>query len=281
MIESFTIDRPTRIALMGGAYGNVPALEAAVADAKLKGCSVMVFLGDAIGFCGHSDEVLERVWAYFDVFIAGNLELQAAAGMETCGCGYAAEQDERMGRLAMAHALRSLSEPMRKRLSGLADKGILRVGEEKIVLCHGSPERINEFLYESELEMERLQGWLHRYDARGLACTHTGLPWVVFTEAGAAFAVNCGAVGLPDDDGDPAVHYALVAFDKEEPKVSIERVVYDVDSWARRLEAERMETAFVESLRSGWCSCGLASLPPREREHAERRRGRIPRREAQ
>ena len=85
---------------MGGAYGNVPALEACIRHARSRGCDPLAFTGDATGCCGHSDETLEVIRQNFSILVAGNHEQQAAAGSEACGCNYASAEDERYGCLA-------------------------------------------------------------------------------------------------------------------------------------------------------------------------------------
>jgi hypothetical protein len=49
------------LAAMGGAYGNVAALSAFLADAAAVGADELAFLGDAIGCCGHSEEVVAMI----------------------------------------------------------------------------------------------------------------------------------------------------------------------------------------------------------------------------
>src|SRR5690348_16852462 len=66
-------------------------------DARRAGAEVNAFLGDAIGCCGHSEQVVERIVEAFDVCVAGNHEHQAVARAETCGCGYSSPDDEAIG----------------------------------------------------------------------------------------------------------------------------------------------------------------------------------------
>src|SRR5262245_13468154 len=84
----------TSLAAMGGAYGNLAALDACLADARGGSADVLAFLGDAIGCCGHSEEVAARIRESFPVLVAGNHEQQAARRSESCGCGYASAEDE-------------------------------------------------------------------------------------------------------------------------------------------------------------------------------------------
>ena len=256
------------VALMGGAYGNVAALGACLARAAARGCTARVFLGDATGCCGHSDETLGLLQR-FDLAVAGNHEQQAAAGAESCGCNYADPEDERLGCLAHQLAMRSLSEANRRRLGEWPDLLRLDTPRGRLLLAHGSPERTNEFLYESELDESRLAGWLQAHEAVGLAVTHTGLPWARPLPGG-RFAVNCGVTGKPDHDGDPAVHFVVLeparAAESAAPwRVRLERVDYDHEAFARRLEREGVDPVFVEPLRTGVWRSGVKSLPAAER----------------
>jgi hypothetical protein len=255
-------DRPA--AFIGGTYGNVPALIACLADARGQGADLVGFLGDSIGCCGHSDQIVDLLRRNCSVAIAGNHDQEAARGSSVCGCGYSDAEDERLSCLAHAYAMGSLSEDRRRWLAGLPDLGILDTGAGRLLLAHGSPERTNEFLYESEIDEARLTAWLDRHGCDGLIVTHTGLPWIRSLADG-RFAANCGAVGKPDHDGDAAVHYALVRRVAGQWRAEIRRVSYDHQAWARRLESEGVERIFIEPLISGIWTTGIASLPLAER----------------
>lgn len=253
-----------RIALMGGAYGNVPALEACIEDARAQGTDRLAFLGDAIGCCGHSDETIALIRSEFDVLVAGNHEQQAASGADTCACGYDSEEDERISCMAFEYALESLSEANREWLGTWPDRNRLETSAGDVLLCHGSPEQTNEFLYDSQVEDDRIAEWIEEYGCRAIACTHTGLPWVRRLYDG-FLALNCGVTGKPDHDGDPAVHYALLETRSDHLEASIRSVYYEHEAWADQLEREGVEEVFVEPLRTGRWTCGVESLPREEK----------------
>jgi hypothetical protein len=252
------------IALLGGVYGNIPALEAVLADAAARGAGTIAFLGDATGCCGHSDEAVAVLRRRCGVALAGNHDREAATGSLLCGCGYRDSGDERWSCLAHEYAMGSLSEDHRAWLGSLPDRVLLDTRGGPLLLFHGSPDRTNEFLYESELEEGRLEAWLDGSDAVGLIGTHTGLPWVRLLP-GRRFAANVGVVGRPDHDGDPAVHYALLKREAGRWDPTIRRVEYDHRAWAARLAREGVDRIFVEPLVTGIWTTGVASLPPTER----------------
>jgi len=256
-----------RLALMGGPYGNFPALTACIEHARSQDCDAFAFLGDAIGCCGHSDETLELIRRKFSILVAGNHEQQAASGSEECGCNYASAEDERYGCLAHQYALKSLGPQNRAWLGTWPDLAVIETRAGRLLLCHGSPAQTNEFLYESELDDVRLNAWLDQFQAMGFFCTHSGLPWIRRL-ANNRFAANCGVVGKPDHDSDPAVHYAVLDLTPagRVGSIRIARVEYDHQKWANRLAREGVDEIVVGPLRTGVWTCGVASLPPNERK---------------
>jgi diadenosine tetraphosphatase ApaH/serine/threonine PP2A family protein phosphatase len=267
--------RPRRLAVMGGAYGNLLALKACLLDAGKARADLRAFIGDAIGCCGHSDQVVAMICEGFDVLVAGNHEQQAVAGAKTCGCGYSSADDEQISCEAFELATAALSEGSRRSLSAWPDRAVVELEGGRVLLCHGSPGHTSEFLYEMELDDLRLEAWLDHFGVRGFVCTHSGLPWVRRLRGG-RFAVNCGVVGKPDHDGDPAVHYAMIDLPSVgQGNLEIRRVEYDHLGWAREMEAAGIAAVFVEPVRTGLWTTGVASLPPSER-HRWLRAGSFP-----
>lgn len=78
--------------------------------------------------------------------------------------------------------------------------------------------------------------------------------------------MNCGAVGKADHDGDPAVHYATIELPAAGPaRLAIERVTYEHEAFARAMEGRGISPVFVEPVRTGIWTIGVASLPSSER----------------
>ena len=123
-----------RLAVMGGAYGNVPAFTACLQHARGLDCDGFAFIGDATGCCGHSDEIVQLVRDNFPILVAGNLEQGAAAGSTECGCNYASAEDEYYGGLAHQYAMKSLCERNRAWLGTWPDLGRVETTARMILL---------------------------------------------------------------------------------------------------------------------------------------------------
>ena len=106
-----------KLAVMGGAYGNLAALQSCLADASRIGAGCKAFIGDGIGCCGHSEEVVAMIRAGFDLFVAGNHEQQAVARSSSCGCGYSSHEDEKISCEAFELATAGLGDGSRDWLS--------------------------------------------------------------------------------------------------------------------------------------------------------------------
>jgi diadenosine tetraphosphatase ApaH/serine/threonine PP2A family protein phosphatase len=256
---------PRKLAVMGGSYGNLAALKSCLDDASRINADVKAFIGDSIGCCAHSNEVVSMIRDGFDFFVAGNHEQQAVLGSKSCGCGYSSADDEKISCEAFELATAGLNTESREWLGTWPGEKIVDLEGGRVLLCHGSPGYTSEFLYEAELDNLRLEAWLDRFGVRGFICTHSGLPFIRHLADG-RFAVNCGVVGKPDHDGDTAVHYAVIHLTGNgDAAIEIRRVPYDYEGWARTMEAAGIDPIFVEPVRTGIWTTGVASLPASER----------------
>jgi hypothetical protein len=120
-------------------------------------------------------------------------------------------------------------------------------------------------LYPSSLDENLLQRLLVSTQTSGFVCTHSGFPWLRKI-ADVGFAANCGVVGKPDHDGDPAVHYLIMDTTGNSVKLELRRVTYDYESWANQLRREGVSEIFIQPLITGTWTVGIESLPPAERK---------------
>lgn len=246
----WTVIPHSRLAVVGCAYGNLPAFTACCDDAAAQGCGAVLGAGDYLGFCGHGDEMLALVRTRLAAAVAGNHELAVAAGAAVCGCGHADPAQERLSCAAAAPQADGIDEAGRAWLAALPHPLAVATPGGALLLCHGSPAVVNAFLHRESLDAQQAGRWLAGAGCAALACSHTGLAWTAPLPAG-RLAVNCGSAGRPDDHGDPAVHYAIIDLGGAEPRAEIRRVAYDHTAWAAQLRREGREERFVAQLVDG------------------------------
>ena len=128
------------------------------------------------------------------------------------------------------------------------DKIPLTLGELRVLLVHGSPRRVNEYLYEDRpaASLERI---LDAAGADVLVCGHTHIHYHRVLPSG-RHVVNAGSVGKPKD-GDNRACYVVLTADGRELRVAFVRVPYDIEAAATAIEASDMPHAFAAMLRVG------------------------------
>jgi len=252
-----------RIAVFGGIYNNHLALAETLADARRRGAEAVFCLGDLGGFGPNPDRVYPLLRDAGVHVMQGNYDESLASGREDCGCGYTDPRDNHYARISYEYTFRRTSAENKAWLRALPAAFRAQLGPYRVRMCHGSPRLINEFLWETTTP----DGLLRRFldDARSdvLLCTHTGIKWHRGLADG-RHVVNVGAIGRPENDGSSAVWYAMLT---AEPELRVEFVPvnYDHEALAREMEREDLPPEFAETIRTGWWTTCLESLPAKER----------------
>jgi predicted phosphodiesterase len=271
--------RFTRVAALGGIYSNHRALEAAIRDARERGAEALLCLGDLGAFGPSPDRTAEILRREEVPVVRGNYDDSIARGLEDCQCGYTDPRDNHYARISYEYTLARTSPEhrawmgrfpasLRFRLGeGSPDpdaNGVPGGGDLEVLAFHGSPRRMNEFLWETTTPTHFLKGMARERGAKVLLGTHTGIHWSRYL-GGGAWYVNAGALGRPANDGRREVWYALLeirdgAFHHEFVPVS-----YDTDALADEMRDEGLPDEFIETIRTGWWTTCLEVLPGKER----------------
>jgi putative phosphoesterase len=120
----------------------------------------------------------------------------------------------------------------------------LELGNERVRLVHGSPRKVNEYLFADKpaRTFERIAAGA---DCDVLVFGHTHQPWI--NEYGGVLFVNCGSVGKPKD-GDPRAAFAVLELDAGEVAAAIERVEYDAEAVGREVAAAGLPNEYADKL---------------------------------
>ena len=131
-------------------------------------------------------------------------------------------------------------------------------------MAHGSPRRVNEFLWESTSSDAFLGYLLDEHGSDILFVTHTGIPWRRRLPDD-RLVVNVGAIGRPPNDGHTCVPYVLVDMDSEKLDARFIDVHYPHERLAEEMRDEGLPEEFAETIVSGWWTTCLEILPAKER----------------
>ena len=232
------------IAVITDIHGNLPALEASLARIEELGIEEIYCGGDLVGYGPHPNEVCALIEDRGIPTIYGNYDYAIARDLEDCGCAYVTQHDRELGQRSVEWTLAHTDERSKAFMRELAFDLRFELDHARIRLVHGSPRKVNEYLFEDK--PARLYERLARdADCDVLVFGHTHKPWI--REHGGVLFVNCGSVGKPKD-GDPRAAFAVLELDGGEVRATIERVPYDVAGVARDVEAAGLPGEYAEKL---------------------------------
>jgi predicted phosphodiesterase len=242
-----------RIALVSDIHGNLPALEAVLADTQRRGVTRVVNLGDSLSGPLLPLETARFLMRQDWVQLAGNHERQLL------------EFTAKGGGASDAYAHGQLTPDVMEWLRCLPGTAAL---DAEIFLCHGTPRSdVEPFLDSIEGDRTRpateseLAERCDLAGARVIACGHTHIPRVV-RSARAQLLVNPGSVGLQayaDDhphhylveNGDPYARYATIEKRGGAWHAQIHPVPYDHEVMARLAERNG-RPEWAHALRTGF-----------------------------
>lgn len=235
-----------RVAIISDIHGNLPALEAVLAEIAAERMDRVVCLGDVAAFGPQPREVIARLRALGCPVVMGNTDAEVLDPTTPDG---APDEDSHRFLELNAWTAGLLSEE---------DKAYLRSFQPTIAVdldggatllgYHGSPRSFDDRLT-PETGHDTLGAWLGSHPAALYAGGHTHLQMLI--RHGKALVLNPGSVGLPFDTyprgastRNPAwAEYAVVESDRRRLRVELRRTPFDVAALLRAAHESGMPHA--------------------------------------
>jgi putative phosphoesterase len=239
-----TLSRVERVAVITDIHANLPALEAALARIEDLGIERVYCGGDLVGYGPHPNEVCAQIAQRGIPTIYGNYDYAIARDLDDCGCAYVTPHDRELGRQSVEWTLAHTDQASKEFMRELPFDLRFALGDHQIHLVHGSPRKVNEYLFEDKPAglYERLAA---AEEAEVLVFGHTHKPWV--HDFGGVRFVNCGSVGKPKD-GDPRGAFAVLQATPDGVEATVERVAYDARAVADEVAAAGLPAEFADKL---------------------------------
>ena len=233
-----------RVAVITDIHANLLALDAALVRIDELGVDAVYCGGDLVGYGPHPNEVCALIEERAIPTIYGNYDYAIGRDLEDCGCAYVTQHDRELGQRSVEWTLAHTDQRSKDFMRELPFDLRFEVGERSVHLVHGSPRKVNEYLFEDKPDRlyERLAA---AETADALVFGHTHKPWV--REHGGVLFVNCGSVGKPKD-GDPRGAFAILTATPQGLDVTIERVAYDAQAVADEVAAVGLPKEFAATL---------------------------------
>lgn len=256
-----------RIAFFSDVHANLPALEAVLEHIDYQKPDFVYCLGDLVGYNVWANEVVETIRSRSIPTLAGNYDEGVGLASDDCGCAYKTEEDKNRGARSIAYTNKIISDVNRRYLRMLPRhiRLIFNQGEKQLnlLMVHGSPRKINEYLFEDRQENSLLR-LMEESEADIMLFGHTHKPYhrtIPYEVDGVSkfrHAINLGSVGKPKD-GDTRACYVMLTLneqssvnDAESITVEFERVAYNVDLAARAVEESPLPNEFADMLRGAY-----------------------------
>lgn len=261
-----------RIALFSDVHGNLPALDAVLADISAAGVGELYCLGDLVGYGPDPAGVVDRLRTLAIPTIRGNYDDGIGNRKGECGCYYATEQARADGASSYAFTDAALDDADHAWLAALPDDLRLAEGDARILLTHGSPRKINEYLLPDRKD-DQLARLADGAEADVVCIGHIHIPYHRALTAGdgrTVHYVSSGSAGKPKDGdsracwievvlgGEAEVTAATTGDDAAGPcdagdtwiGVAVHRVAYDVEAVAAAMVAVGLPETLAEALRT-------------------------------
>lgn len=256
-----------KIALFSDIHANLPALEAFFADVETKNPDSIYCLGDLVGYNIWANEVINEVRKRKIPTIAGNYDFGIGRMSNDCGCAYKTEPEKANGSVSISFTNSIMKDDERAYLRTLPAhiKVEFQLNEDKLnlLLVHGSPRKINEYLFEDREEKSMLR-IMEQADADIMCFGHTHKPYHRILNSGIdgqdhfRHAINIGSVGKPKDSN-PQGGYVMLTIndnssilDKDSIQVEFIRFDYDIEKAAKAVEESILPNEYAKNLRRGY-----------------------------
>ena len=241
-----------RVLIITDIHGNLPALQAVLADAGE--VDAVWCLGDVVGYGPYPNECVQLVRAQPNlVCLLGNHDAASVGMLDVDSFNPEARQS--------VHWTQSVLSTENQVY--LRQRPLTQV-VENVTLVHGSPRHpIYEYLLDTRAATENFEHFENDYCFVG----HTHLP-VMFTmhngdymarftvpdvdqvsELKPRAIINPGSVGQPRDR-DPRSAYAI--YDTEAHTWHSHRVTYDITATQRMMQEHQLPQRHIDRLESGW-----------------------------
>jgi len=234
-----------RIGILSDIHGNLPALEIVLADMSRRSLDAMFCLGDLVGYGAFPNEVTAAIKASGMPTIMGNYDDGVGFDRDECGCAYRDPGEEERGHRSLIWTRHHTTTDNKAFLRSLVPEIRREAGGQRLLLVHGSPRRMNEYLFEDR-PLSSFQRLAAASNADVIVFGHTHRPYTKLVD-GVRF-VNAGSVGKPKD-GDWRTGYVILQPDRADEAVEFVRLEYDIDRAMRAIRETDLPREFADDLR--------------------------------
>ena len=231
-----------RIAIFSDIHGNIAALESVLADIAARAVDTTYCLGDLVGYAPFPNEVINRMRVLATPTIMGNYDDGVGFERDDCGCAYREAEERRRGDQSLAWTKAHVTAENKAFLRTLKPEIRFEVDGRRVLLVHGSPRKMNEYLFEDR-PLSSFQRLAASSNADIIVYGHTHKPYTKVVDD--VLFLNVGSVGKPKD-GDWRACYTVL--DVAVPSAQVIRVEYDISMVTAAIRHSELPDEFATDL---------------------------------
>jgi putative phosphoesterase len=235
-----------KLAIFSDVHGNLPALDAVLSDIASRRVDAVYCLGDLVGYAAFPNEVTDRIRRERIPTVMGNYDDGVGFERDDCGCAYRDPGEKALGDRSLAWTKAHTTPENKAFLRTLHHEIRFDVDGTRVLLVHGSPRKMNEYLFEDR-PLSSFERLATSSNADVIVYGHTHRPYTKHVKG--VFFVNVGSVGKPKD-GDWRACYALLEPGASEP-IRFARVEYDLKHAADAIRQSDLPHEFAADLETG------------------------------
>jgi putative phosphoesterase len=235
-----------RLAIFSDIHANLPALEAVLTDIGRQQLDAVYCLGDLVGYAPFPNEVTERIQREGLPTIMGNYDDGVGFDRDECGCAYREPYEQRLGEQSLIWTKAHVTPDNKAFLRSLQSQIRFEADGKRVLLVHGSPRRINEYLFEDR-PVSSFQRLAAASEADIIVFGHTHKPYTKLVDD--VLFLNVGSVGKPKD-GDWRACYAVLEPAAAQP-VQFVRLKYDIETVITAIRQSELPHEFADDLEHG------------------------------
>lgn len=229
-----------KIAVISDIHANIYALINLLEDIDNEKVDTIICLGDLVGYGPHPNEVISMIRRRHILCIKGNYDSSVVDNE------YSYIRETPINSFSLPWTVGELREENRIYLQNLPSTLSLNICNRNFLFVHGSPNKINEYLFENGDNTTEIMKSLNE-DV--LICAHTHLPST--KDFNGKIYINCGSVGKPKIGRPNSTYCILNINNKDGMKVQVKEIPYSFNRIIKDMTMLNFPNALIESFQTG------------------------------
>ncbi|MCF8001503.1 MAG: metallophosphatase family protein [Halanaerobiales bacterium] len=241
-----------KIAIFSDIHGNISALEAVMKNLENEDIDKIYCLGDLVGYGPYPNEVIDLIKENDIETVMGNYDQGVGFNLDDCGCAYKTEKKRVLGDRSLEWTKNEVTDENKEFLKKLNENIKFEVEDKNVLLVHGSPRKINQYLFYNHPDSS-IKRMMEQYEADIMVTGHTHLPYVKKIDD--KLVINDGSVGKQkpyhknQELFSTEAKYIILNIEKDSVSTEIRSNRYDYEKIAQDINNSELPDEFAEIIR--------------------------------